>query len=69
MGGFIPAIVTPFLPAGEIMEDAFASMIDWLIGLGARGIGARGIGVAEDNGAIPPYPLCRTPGLLAILRP
>ncbi len=45
LGGFIPAIVTPFTPAGEIMEDAFAALVDWLIG-----IGARGICVAGDNG-------------------
>ena len=43
--GFIPAIVTPFAPSGEIMEAEFAAIVDWLIG-----IGANGICVAGDNG-------------------
>ena len=43
--GFVPAIVTPFSAAGEIMEDAFAGLVDWLIE-----IGAQGICVAGDNG-------------------
>lgn len=43
--GFVPAIVTPFAPDGEIMRDAFGDMVDWLIGLGAEAIC-----VAGDNG-------------------
>ncbi|WP_426955648.1 dihydrodipicolinate synthase family protein [Muricoccus radiodurans] len=45
LGGFVPAVITPFTPAGEIMEDAFADIVGRLIG-----IGARGIAVAGDNG-------------------
>jgi 4-hydroxy-tetrahydrodipicolinate synthase len=43
--GFVPAIVTPFNPAGEIMEDEFADIVGWLIDCGAQGIC-----VAGDNG-------------------
>ena len=43
--GFVPAIVTPFTPAGEIMADAFSDLVGWLID-----IGADGICVAGDNG-------------------
>lgn len=43
--GFVPAIVTPFNPAGEIMEDAFVELVDYLLGLGATSIC-----VAGDNG-------------------
>ncbi len=43
--GFVPAIVTPFTPDGEIMRDAFEELVDWLLGLGAEGIC-----VAGDNG-------------------
>jgi len=43
--GFVPAVVTPFTPGGEIMEDAFSDLVGWLID-----IGARGICVAGDNG-------------------
>ena len=45
LGGFIPAIVTPFAGNGEIMEDAFRHLVDWLIGNGATAIC-----VAGDNG-------------------
>jgi 4-hydroxy-tetrahydrodipicolinate synthase len=43
--GFVPAIVTPFTPTGEIMMDAFSDLVGWLID-----IGAEGICVAGDNG-------------------
>jgi 4-hydroxy-tetrahydrodipicolinate synthase len=43
--GFLPAVVTPFTPAGEIMEDAFREVVERQIG-----IGATGICVAGDNG-------------------
>ncbi len=43
--GFVPAIVTPFTAAGEIMADAFSDLVGWLID-----IGASGICVAGDNG-------------------
>jgi 4-hydroxy-tetrahydrodipicolinate synthase len=43
--GFVPAIVTPFTPGGEIMTDAFSDIVGWLID-----IGAEGICVAGDNG-------------------
>ncbi len=43
--GFVPAVVTPFNEAGEIMEDAFQSLVDWLIGQGATAICVSG-----DNG-------------------
>ena len=43
--GMHPAIVTPFSESGEIMEDAFQQIVDFLIGLGATGIC-----VAGDNG-------------------
>ena len=43
--GFVPAVVTPFDERGEIMEDAFAHLVEHLIG-----IGAQGICVAGDNG-------------------
>ncbi|MFO1324743.1 MAG: dihydrodipicolinate synthase family protein [Burkholderiales bacterium] len=43
--GFVPAIVTPFAPDGAIMEDAFGTLVEWLIG-----IGAEAICVAGDNG-------------------
>jgi 4-hydroxy-tetrahydrodipicolinate synthase len=43
--GFVPAIVTPFAPSGEIVEDAFGALVEWLIG-----IGAQAICVAGDNG-------------------
>jgi 4-hydroxy-tetrahydrodipicolinate synthase len=45
LGGFVPAIVTPFAASGEIMEDAFRHLVDWLIGNGATAIC-----VAGDNG-------------------
>ena len=45
LGGFVPAIVTPFTANGEIMEDAFRHLVDWLIGNGATAIC-----VAGDNG-------------------
>jgi 4-hydroxy-tetrahydrodipicolinate synthase len=43
--GFLPAVVTPFTPAGEIMEDAFQEIVARQIR-----IGASGICVAGDNG-------------------
>lgn len=43
--GFVPAVVTPFNEAGEIMEDAFQSLVSWLIGQGATAICVSG-----DNG-------------------
>jgi len=43
--GFVPAIVTPFTPAGEIMEDAFRDCVRRLLA-----IGAGGICIAGDNG-------------------
>ncbi len=43
--GFVPAIVTPFDAAGEIMEDAFVEILEWLIGRGASAVC-----VAGDNG-------------------
>ncbi|MGH6680731.1 MAG: dihydrodipicolinate synthase family protein [Bradyrhizobium sp.] len=45
LGGFVPAIVTPFDAAGDIMPDAFCGIVEWLIGNGASGIC-----VAGDNG-------------------
>lgn len=43
--GYVPAIVTPFSAAGEIMEDAFVEMFEFLIGRGATTIC-----IAGDNG-------------------
>lgn len=43
--GFVPAVVTPFDEAGNIMEDAFQSLVSWLIGQGATAICVSG-----DNG-------------------
>ncbi|MEO3427508.1 dihydrodipicolinate synthase family protein [Pelagibius sp. CAU 1746] len=43
--GFVPAVVTPFSNDGEILEDDYCAMVEWLIGLGATGIC-----VAGDNG-------------------
>ncbi|MGH7103028.1 MAG: dihydrodipicolinate synthase family protein [Acetobacteraceae bacterium] len=45
LGGFVPAVVTPFSGSGEIMADAFGELVEWLIGNGANGIC-----VAGDNG-------------------
>lgn len=45
LGGFVPAIVTPFTPAGEIMEDAFRDCVRRHLA-----IGAGGICIAGDNG-------------------
>lgn len=45
LGGFVPAIVTPFTPSGEIMEDAFRECVRRLLA-----IGAGGICIAGDNG-------------------
>lgn len=45
LGGFVPAIVSPFAANGEIMDDAFKHLVDWLIGNGASAIC-----VAGDNG-------------------
>lgn len=43
--GFVPAIVTPFTAAGEIMEDAFAEVMKFLLGRGASAVC-----IAGDNG-------------------
>ena len=43
--GYVPAIATPFSPKGDIMEDAFVELFEFLI---ARG--ATGICIAGDNG-------------------
>ena len=43
--GFVPAVVTPFTDAGEVMEDAFGEVVERQIA-----IGASGICVAGDNG-------------------
>lgn len=43
--GFVPAVVTPFNEAGDIMEDEFQTLVNWLIGRGATAIC-----VAGDNG-------------------
>lgn len=43
--GFVPAIVTPFGETGEILEDNFCQLVEWLISLGATGICIGG-----DNG-------------------
>ena len=43
--GFVPAVVTPFTPQGELMLDAFGDIVDWLLDLGAEAIC-----VAGDNG-------------------
>lgn len=43
--GFVPAVVTPFTAAGEVMEDAFREVVERQIA-----IGASGICVAGDNG-------------------
>jgi len=45
IGGFIPAVVTPFDDTGAILKNEFASMVDWLISCGATAIA-----VAGDNG-------------------
>lgn len=43
--GMHPAVVTPFTETGEIMEDAFQEIVEFLIGRGATGVC-----VAGDNG-------------------
>ncbi len=43
--GFVPAVVTPFTPGGEIREDAFQQLVERLIGYGATSVC-----VAGDNG-------------------
>ena len=43
--GFVPAIITPFSANGEIMEDGFLEILEWLIGRGATAIC-----IAGDNG-------------------
>lgn len=43
--GFVPAIVTPFNERGEIMDDAFVEIFEWLIQRGASSIC-----IAGDNG-------------------
>lgn len=45
VGGFIPAVVTPFDGKGAIVEESFEALVDWLIGCGATAIA-----VAGDNG-------------------
>jgi 4-hydroxy-tetrahydrodipicolinate synthase len=43
--GFVPAIVTPFTAAGDIMEDAFAEVMKFLLDRGASAVC-----IAGDNG-------------------
>ena len=43
--GYVPAIATPFNGQGEIMDDAFAELFEFLIGRGATTIC-----IAGDNG-------------------
>lgn len=43
--GYVPAIATPFSEKGEIMEDAFVDLMEFLIGRGATSIC-----IAGDNG-------------------
>ena len=43
--GYVPAIATPFNEQGEIMDDAFAELFEFLIGRGATTIC-----IAGDNG-------------------
>ncbi len=43
--GFVPAVVTPFNEAGDIVADDFCKMVDWLLSLGATGVCIGG-----DNG-------------------
>lgn len=43
--GFVPAVVTPFNEAGDIMEDAYQDLVNWLIAQGASAICVSG-----DNG-------------------
>lgn len=43
--GFVPAVVTPFNEAGDIMEDDYQSLVNWLVESGATAIC-----VAGDNG-------------------
>ncbi|PCI87634.1 MAG: dihydrodipicolinate synthase family protein [Hyphomicrobiales bacterium] len=43
--GFVPAVVTPFNKAGDIMEDDFKEIVNWLIVNGATAICVSG-----DNG-------------------
>ena len=43
--GYVPAIATPFSEKGEIMEDAFVELFEFLIGRGATTIC-----IAGDNG-------------------
>lgn len=43
--GYVPAIATPFSATGEIMEDAFVELFEFLIGRGATTIC-----IAGDNG-------------------
>lgn len=45
LSGFVPAVVTPFDSSGALMTDAFAQIVNWLIGNGAMAIC-----VAGDNG-------------------
>jgi 4-hydroxy-tetrahydrodipicolinate synthase len=43
--GFVPAVVTPFNEAGDILEDEFSSLVKWL-----KSQGATAICVSGDNG-------------------
>lgn len=43
--GYVPAVATPFAPSGDIMEDAFADLLDFLVERGASSIC-----IAGDNG-------------------
>lgn len=45
LNGFVPAVVTPFDENGDIMEDAYQQLVNWLISKGASAICVSG-----DNG-------------------
>lgn len=45
LAGFMPAVVTPFTAAGEIVPDDFCAIVEYMLS-----IGASGICVAGDNG-------------------
>lgn len=45
LNGFVPAVVTPFNENGDIMEDAYQQLVNWLISKGASAICVSG-----DNG-------------------
>jgi len=45
LGGFMPAVVTPFTAGGEIVHDDFCAIVEHMLS-----IGASGICVSGDNG-------------------